>query len=186
MAKRLNGVMAQSDQWHDDPMARSLNATDTALRSLDCGEMNAGWTDAIAALIYEYAERIDRGDLEGLARLFANATFRTEGGGVYQGAAAVLEVLQRLVILYDGVPRTKHVTTNLTIECDAAAGTATARSYFTVLQATPALPLQAIIAGRYHDRFVRRDNAWQFAERLIHIDLLGDVRHHLRVDLSGR
>ena len=55
----------------------------------------------------------------------------------------------------DGTPRTKHVTTNLIVEVDDDAGTATGRSYFTVLQAVPGLPLQPIVAGRYHDRFVR-------------------------------
>src|SRR4029450_9181130 len=52
--------------------------------------------------------------------------------------------LRDAIILHDGVPRTKHVITNLTIEVDEAAGTATARSYFTVLQATAGLPRHAI------------------------------------------
>ena len=53
----------------------------------------------------------------------------------------------------DGTPRTKHVTTNLVIDADEAAGTATARSYFTVLQQVDDHPLEIVIAGRYHDRF---------------------------------
>jgi hypothetical protein len=44
----------------------------------------------------------------------------------------------------DGTPRTKHVTTNITINVDDAAGTATSRAYFTVLQALPGLALQPI------------------------------------------
>ncbi len=104
---------------------------------------------AIAALILGYAERIDAGDLAGVAALFAEATYRSAQGGLYRGAAAVQEVLERLVILYDGVPRTKHVTTNLVVEL--AGDTATARSYFTVLQAAAGLALQPIVAGRYHD-----------------------------------
>src|SRR5512138_382055 len=108
---------------------------------------------AIAALIYGYAERIDAGDLAGVAALFADAVYRSDRGGRYEGAAAVREVLTRLVKLHDdGTPRTKHVTTNLVVEVDAAAGTATARSYFTVVQQTAAIPLQVIVAGRYHDR----------------------------------
>ena len=53
------------------------------------------------------------------------------------------------------------------------------RSYFTVFQATPALPLQPIIAGRYHDRFARADGTWHFADRRIFMDLVGDLREHL-------
>jgi len=136
---------------------------------------------AISALIFTYAERIDAGDLAGVAALFADATFRSVQGGSYRGSAAVLEVLTRLVILHaDGTPRTKHVTTNLVIEADEAAGTAAARSYFTVLQASDRVALQPIVAGRYHDRFVRDGATWRFDDRLISIDLVGDLSDHLR------
>ena len=135
----------------------------------------------ISALVYGYAERIDAGDLEGLAALFTDAVFRSDRGGRYEGAAAVREVMGRLVILHDdGTPRTKHVTTNLVIDVDEAAGRADARSYFTVFQATAKIPLQAIVAGRYHDRFVRTDGRWRFADRLVFMDLTGDLSDHLR------
>jgi hypothetical protein len=137
-------------------------------------------SEAIATLVYTYAERLDAGDLAGVAQLFADGTFRSERGGHYQGSAAVLEVLTSRVRLYDGTPRTKHVTTNLIIEVDEPAGTATARSYFTVLQAADGLPLQPIIAGRYHDRFARTGTTWRFADRCVIIDLVGDLSKHLR------
>jgi 3-phenylpropionate/cinnamic acid dioxygenase small subunit len=137
--------------------------------------------EAIAALIFRYAERLDAGDLAGVAGLFEHATYRGSGGSVYRGAAAVRDVLSQRVIRYgDGTPRTKHVTTNLTIALDADGIEATARSYFTVFQQVDAAPLQAIVAGRYHDRFVRAAGEWRFAERLIHVDLVGDLSRHLR------
>jgi 3-phenylpropionate/cinnamic acid dioxygenase small subunit len=85
------------------------------------------------------------------------------------------------VILHeDGTPSTKHVISNVTVDVEDGGDTAAARSYFTVLQARPDLPLQPIIAGRYHDRFERVDGAWRFAERLIITDLIGDLSQHLR------
>ena len=132
---------------------------------------------AITALVMGYAERIDGGDLAGVAALFADATYGGVQGG-YRGAEAVREVLESRVILYDGIPRTKHVTTNLVIELDGDA--AAARSYFSVLQATPELPLQTIIAGRYDDRFARTAGSWRFTARVVHMDLVGDLRFHLR------
>jgi 3-phenylpropionate/cinnamic acid dioxygenase small subunit len=137
--------------------------------------------DAITALVYGYAERIDAGDLDGVAALFADGVFRSDRGGRYEGVAAVRDVLRRLVVLHDdGTPRTKHVTTNLVIDVDDAAGTAVARSYFTVLQATGTVALQPIVAGRYHDRFVRDATGWRFADRLVFMDLVGDLGDHLR------
>jgi hypothetical protein len=72
------------------------------------------------------------------------------------------------------------VTTNVVI--DLADDAATARSYYLVLQQTDDLPLQPIIAGRYHDRFERVGGVWRFADRLILTDLIGDLGHHLRRD----
>jgi len=134
----------------------------------------------ITTLIHTYAERIDAGDLDGVAQLFEHATYRSQAGTEYRGSAEVLEVLRRMVILYDGVPRTKHMTTNVIVEVDEAKGVATARSYYTVFQAVDGLPLQAIIAGRYQDRFERAEGRWRFTDRFIYVDLVGDLSKHLR------
>jgi ketosteroid isomerase-like protein len=135
---------------------------------------------AITALIHSYAERLDAGDLDGVAVLFASATWRTPARPEpLRGAAAVRRAYDG-VILYDGLPCTKHVLTNVTIVTAPDGRTAEARSYFTVLQARPDLPLQPIICGRYHDAFARGVDGWRFADRLILPDLLGDLSHHLR------
>jgi 3-phenylpropionate/cinnamic acid dioxygenase small subunit len=136
--------------------------------------------DAITALIHLYAEHVDGGDLDGVAALFTESTYGAEGGPRRRGTAEVLAALRDAIILHDGVPRTKHVITNLTIDVDESAGTATARSYFTVLQATPTLPLQPILAGRYRDRFGCGAEGWHFADRRIFIDLVGELREHVR------
>lgn len=142
--------------------------------------MNQGTESAITRLIFAYAERLDLGDFAGVAALFEHATYRSSAGGHYGGAAAVLEVLDRLVERYDGIPRTKHVITNVTVELDETERTATTRSYFTVLQATEGLPLQAVICGRYHDSFARVDGVWRFSDRMILVDLIGDLSKHVR------
>jgi hypothetical protein len=90
-------------------------------------------------------------------------------------------MLRENVIVYeDGTPRTKHITTNTVVEVDEEGGTAVARSYFTVLQALPDLPLRPIASGRYEDRFERREGEWLFVERRVRTDLVGDLSHHLR------
>ena len=135
--------------------------------------------DAITALIHGYAERIDAGDLDGVAALFADATWRSPGrAGALRGTAEVRRAYDG-VILYDGLPCTKHVISNVTVTVDETGTTATARSYFTVFQARPDFPLQPVIAGRYHDAFVDV-GGWRFADRLIIPDLIGDLSRHLR------
>ncbi len=135
---------------------------------------------AIENLITTYAELVDDGDFAGVGALLADATF-TGGGAPAAGPEAIEAMLRSMVIVYeDGTPRTKHVTTNISIEVDEKAGTAVSRAYFTVLQAVPGLALQPVAAGRYRDRFERVGRGWRFAERQVRVDLTGDVSHHLR------
>jgi 3-phenylpropionate/cinnamic acid dioxygenase small subunit len=136
---------------------------------------------AITALIHEYAERLDAGDLDGVAALFEHATWGSPGRGEpLRGAAQVRRGYDGVILHEDGTPSTKHVISNVTVDVQDGAETASARSYFTVLQARPDLPLQPIIAGRYHDRFDRVDGRWRFTERMIIPDLIGNLSRHLR------
>lgn len=147
--------------------------------------MSAARTE-IEQLLYTYAERIDAGDFAGVGALFADGEIRAGADGPsFRGADAVRELYAASVRLHaDGTPRTKHVTTNVIVEVDEAAGTATARAYFTVLQQLDDFPLQTIVAGRYHDDFRRVDGAWRFHVRRMHVDLQGDLRRHLLITLS--
>jgi 3-phenylpropionate/cinnamic acid dioxygenase small subunit len=135
--------------------------------------------EAITVLIMAYAERLDAGDLDGVAALFTQATWRSPARPEPLRGVAEVRRAYDAVILYDGIPCTRHVVTNVAVELSAP-DHATARSYFTVFQARPELPLQAIIVGRYHDTFTRAGGAWRFTDRLILPDLIGDLRHHLR------
>ncbi|MGW1173297.1 nuclear transport factor 2 family protein [Kitasatospora sp. NPDC002543] len=133
-------------------------------------------------LIMRYAELVDDGDFAGLGALLADAVFVGGDGEPVRGSGAIEAMFRELLIVHpDGTPRTQHVTSNVAVEVDEEAGTAVARSYVTVLQALPELPLRAIAAGRYHDRFARgEDGRWRFAERRVRITLFGDVSRHLR------
>ncbi len=144
---------------------------------------------AIENLLHTYAERIDLGDLEGVADLFAHgriapATDAPVDQGIV-GRDAVLALYQGSTRLYDdGTPRTKHVTTNTIVEVADDDQTATARSYFTVFQQLDDFPMQPIIAGRYHDAFKRVGGVWSFDSRVMLVDLKGDLSRHLLYQLD--
>jgi ketosteroid isomerase-like protein len=136
--------------------------------------------EAIHALIHEYAELIDLGRLDAVAALFSHGTWSSPGRGAPLRGAEQVRRAYDGVMLYDGIPSTKHVISNVTIEVADDGTTANARSYFTVMQGRPDFALQPVIAGRYHDRFERVDDSWRFADRQIIPDLIGDLSHHLR------
>ncbi len=77
-----------------------------------------------------------------------------------------------------------HLSTNLVIDVDEAAGTAVCRSVYVMLQATDSLPLQVIDAGRNTDTFERVDGTWTWKERYINVELHGDLSQHLFADTT--
>jgi len=147
-------------------------------------------TDAATALgnlIARYAELIDEGDFDGVADLLGEAAVgQGDSPSLLTGRDALAALFTSTTRRYpDGTPRTKHVTTNLILDIDEEAGTAAARSYWTVFQAVDGLPLQPILAGRYHDRFERDGQAWHFSERRYLIDLVGDVSRHMLANIPS-
>jgi hypothetical protein len=141
----------------------------------------------LSNLIARYAELIDGGDLDGVSELLGDAAVGAGGGAsLLTGREALRSLFTSTTRIHpNGTPGTKHVTTNLILDIDDDNGTATARSYWTVLQAVPGLPLQPILAGRYHDRFERRGDGWRFVERRYLVDLVGDVSHHMITELPS-
>jgi ketosteroid isomerase-like protein len=141
----------------------------------------------IENLLYRYAECIDQGDLDALADLFTHGRICGVENGppetVFEGREQVRSLYDATVRMYAGTPKTKHVTTNAHIEVDGAV--ATARSYYSVTQATDALPLQIIITGRYHDTLQVIDGAWWFHTRVMFVDQVGDLSHHLKYALRS-
>jgi hypothetical protein len=134
----------------------------------------------ISDLIFEYAERIDSGDLAGVADLLAGAGFGAATGPLLRGRDKILALYKATVRLYeDGTPRTKHLVSNLSVKVEPTSEKASTRSYFTVLQQVPDGPLGPIVSGRYRDQFVNHDGIWRFSERRIATDLIGDVSHHM-------
>jgi hypothetical protein len=140
---------------------------------------------AVGNLIARYAELIDLGDFDGVADLLGDAAVGDGNSpSLLTGRDAIRGMFTATTRLYpDGTPGTKHVTTNLILDIDDEAGLATARTYWMVLQAVPTLPLQPILAGRYHDRFQRIAGSWRFSERRYLIDLVGDVSQHMLSNL---
>jgi 3-phenylpropionate/cinnamic acid dioxygenase small subunit len=142
--------------------------------------------DQIRNLLGLYCERMDAGDFDAMASLFAEGRLTDDSGSVIcEGAEAMARIWHGQTILYDGSPRTKHLTVNPIIEVDETAGTSTARSSYVVYQglagyASEKFPLQVIITGRYRDQFKRGDDGtWRWDERRYFIDHLGDLSHHL-------
>lgn len=118
---------------------------------------------AIANLIASYAFLNDDADFEGLASLFEDASFDLDGTVVH-GAGQVAALARSIIELReDGRSATAHEISNLRIDVDEAAATGSALAYWTVYRNVPRAPRNALLAGRYDCRFVRKGSVWAFA-----------------------
>ena len=139
----------------------------------------------ITNLIYSYAERLDAGDLDAVAGIFAHGRICGVEDGppetVFEGSAGVRKLYDMATKIYeDGTPKTRHNTSNVQLHINEAEGTARSTSYYSVTQATPDLPLQVIVTGHYKDTFHRLDGVWWFDSRIMFVDQVGDVSQHLK------
>lgn len=147
--------------------------------------MTASAHEEIRNLLGRYCERMDAGDFAGLAALFADARLADQDGNVFAtGAEQMQSMWEGQTRLYDGSPRTRHITANPVIKVDEAAGTATCSSSYVVFQDVEDLAFQPIVSGRYADTFARsHDGGWHFTERRYAVDHAGDMSHHLTFDV---
>jgi hypothetical protein len=134
----------------------------------------------ITALVHSYALLLDGGDMDAVAALFEHATWRSEPNGhVLRGVAQIRPVYEQLQSSA-GNSRTKHLLTNLTVDVEAGANTASAHCYWTVLRdVEDGRAIEVTLSGQYADKFEKIDGAWCFADRLITVDLTGDASAHV-------
>jgi hypothetical protein len=135
----------------------------------------------VANLVHGLAEAIDDGDGPRIEALFGDATFVLGDNPPRVGGAGFRAIVEQGMIFYDGSPCTQHVISNLAVTIDDVDGapTAMASSRVTVLQAVPPdLPLQAVMSGRYADRFRWTDDGWAWVERRMVVTQRGDTSKH--------
>jgi hypothetical protein len=145
---------------------------------------------AIEDVLFGYAEAIDCGYLERLEDLLGDCELALRDGTTIYGTA-IAERYRNMIIFYDErehevpyrpgycTPRTRHVTTNVRYEFDAAVTDATVYSYFSAYQTLGGTGW-LMAGGRYVDRFRLLEGRWRMVRRTIHVDDPADLSRHLR------
>jgi ketosteroid isomerase-like protein len=127
----------------------------------------------ITALVLSYARLLDMGDVDAVAALFEHSTWRSlPQGSVLRGRAEVRRVYENLLDQV-GTHPTKHLISNLNIDVERDAATASSHCYWTVLENPTAGCIVITLSGQYADSFEKVDDSWRFTDRLITVDLTG-------------
>lgn len=122
---------------------------------------------AIRRTLARYNIAGDRGDLAGLAATFAeDGVLHAPGIHVTGRAAIVARLEQSMAGHKPGLTTVQHNLTTSLIEIDGE-DSARCRSYFVVFT-----DIGPDHAGSYHDRLVRQDGEWLFAERSARVSWL--------------
>jgi ketosteroid isomerase-like protein len=137
---------------------------------------------AVERLIFQYAANIDAGDFKAVGDLMMTASLvYLPMGRAIEGGQNIAEHYRRTVIVYPetGTPCTMHQVTNVLVNVDSVAKTATANSLYTAWQCLAEEQPTMLSMGHYADRFKRIDGMWCFAERRVIPSYFGDLSRHL-------
>jgi uncharacterized protein (TIGR02246 family) len=130
--------------------------------------------DAIREVLAEYCFRLDGGDYDGMAALFAGDGTWDTAFGKASGRAAIAQLARdiRANRMQDGAgdnrPRAIHLVTNIAIALDG--DRAQVRSNWIVVQNSPANAAEGPkigSGGSYADQMVKADGRWLFRYRKI-------------------
>jgi SnoaL-like protein len=136
---------------------------------------------AIRDLLLGYCRSLDEGRFEDTARLFEKGTWYLSAQTPITGSDDMLRFLKEHVVLYGGVPRTRHVITNIVITLSEDGSSAASTCYILGYLALPRSAPQIILQGAYHDRFKCANGEWHFFERRIEVDGTNNWTDHVRI-----
>lgn len=154
-------------------------------------------TEQITRNILAYSTLIDRGDIEGAAKVITGVKMSISRGQsapevpedqipVLSAKDAVGMHTSTMVMYPEGLPRTKHIISNIDISFADDGSSATSRSSYTVLQGMDDFPLQVIVAGRCDDVYDRDGDNWKLRVRREYADMTGDLSHHVKPEVLAR
>jgi hypothetical protein len=136
----------------------------------------------ISNLIARYAELLNLGQIEELGELFRYGKITSDGNpNTYVGTDEIVAMYRESVVFPEKVPDTLIFTSNLQVAVDGER--ASGKCYFMVVHQAEH-GVGTVLAGRYHDRYVKVDGRWWFEHRHMWPDLVGDLSTHLTASLD--
>ena len=134
--------------------------------------------------IYRMGYALEDGDFELVGELLRHATFGADriGRRAFQGQQEIRDQYTRTNIIYPGHGRaTREIYTNVRIDIDLDARTASSTTAYTVAQQLPEgdSPFALLVAGRYEDEWSLIEGEWHWTDRYIVVQFKNDLDQHM-------
>jgi SnoaL-like domain len=134
--------------------------------------------EEIVNLLHSYPELLNTGQFDAVGELFRYGSVSVVGNpNRYVGAEEVAAMYRESTVVPPTGPDSLLYTSNLRVEIDG--DTASARSYFMAFHQKPGNVISPVVGGRYEDTLARQDGRWVWKERVMRLDLIGDLAGHL-------
>ena len=139
---------------------------------------------AIEQKIYRMGYALEDGDFERVGELLQHSTLGADmiGRRVFTGRDEIRGQYERTNIVYPGKGRaTREMYTNVVIDIDLDAGTASSTTMYTVAQQIPdsGEPFAMLVAGRYEDEWAIIDGEWHWTDRYVVVQFKNDLNRHM-------
>ena len=134
--------------------------------------------EEIVNILHSYPELLNTGQFDAVGELFKYGEVRVVGKPQrYKGAEEVAGMYRESTVVPPTGPDSLLYTSNLVVKIDG--DTATATSYFIAFHQKPGRVVEPVVGGRYNDKLAKQDGRWVLKERVMKIDLVGDLSGHL-------
>lgn len=132
----------------------------------------------ITNLEHQFLRELDRRNLAGIAAMFVQGTLEMTIPGRPNplsgtGEAAVMQLLKSVLPANPAGTYGRHAASNLIVDLDEIAGTATAQLNSSLVLIREGKPAHFMGLGRHEDELKLIENRWWFARKTI----IGDVRY---------
>jgi len=120
---------------------------------------------AVRRILFDYSAFLDTGDYDAYVALFAPDAEWSNADGDFKGQAAIRQMLMDTVVPGRSPDRRGfHMNGNERVDVDGDRATAVSR-YMFVARGPDNRP-RPVLAGMYHDEFVRLGDGWKISKRV--------------------
>ena len=136
----------------------------------------------IRSALHHYCDYFDTAQFESFAGLFEHGRWFMVD---QPGSRPVQDWINEHIVLYDGLPLTRHEVTNLVVDEGVTPDEAAFRCYVAIWQHLPSELPRLLAHARFRGTFDSLSRAWHWREHRMSVDYAGDLSTHIKGGIAS-